>query len=452
LAGVILRLGLWAVFRDRPLFIYDEKYLYNALATSILKDGEFALTRGEPTTNRPPLYPLFLAGVYHFSGLDNFQAVRLAQAGISLLTVLLLYLTGTEIDGRRTGLLLSGLYCFYPSMLIYNNLLLTEVLFTFLLCASIYSLALLHKGGKIWVAVISGTLLALAALTRSVLWLLPMVLCPCLAFTLSAPFRKRLLLISALLAAFIITLTPWAIRSTRLEKTLTIIDTSSGRNFMMGNYRHTPLYRAWDAITLEGERSWHHELVLAHPELPQTTQGQRDRLAMYGGITFALHNPGLTLERDFIKFFNFWQLERELLAGAGRGYFGSLSLPLLGALAIAIVGSYVAIMITGIFGIIMAAPSRAYHWLLLCIIVFVCAMHSISFGHSRYHLPLIPFIAFYAARAIVSWRAILRRRGQWSFRFATVICCILAAYWVVEIAVLDYQRWSGLVLGPITAG
>jgi hypothetical protein len=33
------------------------------------------------------------------------------------------------------------------------------------------------------------------------------------------------------------------------------------------------------------------------------------------------------------------------------------------------------------------------HWLILLIILFVTAIHSIVFGHSRYHLPLVPFLA-----------------------------------------------------------
>src|SRR5262249_11298172 len=101
LAGLILRLGPWAAFRDQPLHVYDEKSLYAALPPNLLVNGEFALIPGQPSSNRPPLYPLFLASVYRASGLNKYQAVRLVQAGLSLLTVLILYALGTQIDCRR---------------------------------------------------------------------------------------------------------------------------------------------------------------------------------------------------------------------------------------------------------------------------------------------------------------------------------------------------------------
>ena len=52
-----------------------------------------------------------------------------------------------------------------------------------------------------------------------------------------------------------------------------------------------------------------------------------------------------------------------------------------------------------------AAEPRA-HWLILLIVLFVTAIHSIVFGHSRYHLPLVPFLAMYAGGALAqrSWR------------------------------------------------
>ena len=51
-------------------------------------------------------------------------------------------------------------------------------------------------------------------------------------------------------------------------------------------------------------------------------QGQRDKAAMRRGFRFVFQNPLLTMKRDVVKFFNFWQLERIFIAGAARGYWG----------------------------------------------------------------------------------------------------------------------------------
>src|SRR5581483_6835830 len=130
--------------------------------------------------------------------------------------------------------------------------------------------------------------------------------------------------------------------------------TMGGRNFMMGNYRYTPLYRAWDAISIEGEQSWDHEVRAAYPPEQYATQGQVDKLALRQGLKFVRENPGLTLRRDLIKFFDFWGLERELIAGAGRGYWGHLGTPAIALLAAVVFGSYAAVMFLGIFGALLA--------------------------------------------------------------------------------------------------
>jgi len=79
-----------------------------------------------------------------------------------------------------------------------------------------------------------------------------------------------------------------------------------------------------DAISIQGEREWLQVLVNHRPEVAGSTQGQIDKFALAEGIRFVGENPGLTVQRDLIKFFDFWGLERELVAGAKREYFGPI--------------------------------------------------------------------------------------------------------------------------------
>src|SRR5207247_2626274 len=78
-----------------------------------------------PTSIRPPLYPALVAAVYWAAGAGNVSAVRLLQAVLSLLTVAVAYRLGRELLSRRAALWLAGLCCFYPSLLAYNDLLLS---------------------------------------------------------------------------------------------------------------------------------------------------------------------------------------------------------------------------------------------------------------------------------------------------------------------------------------
>jgi hypothetical protein len=71
--------------------------------------------------------------------------------------------------------------------------------------------------------------------------------------------------------------------------------------------------------------------------------------------------------------------------------------------------------------------------------------HTIVFGHSRYHLPLIPILGLYAA-ALVSDRvhvlAVSRRPALVGAAASTVI---LMCVWVRQIVVTDLDRIMSLV-------
>jgi 4-amino-4-deoxy-L-arabinose transferase-like glycosyltransferase len=440
LAGALLRLALWAWFWDIPPHIADEKD-YTGLAATLARHGEFAFRPGEPVSIRPPLYPAVVAAVYRLSGLDNFQAVRLLQAALSLLNVVLLYRLGAEVSSRRVGLWLAGLYGFYPTLLGYNNLLLTEVLFTLLLSAACYTVVLFYRRDAILYLALTGGLLGLAALTRSVVWVSPPLLAGYVLLTGKGGFGRRLVAAGALVLTFSVTVAPWAVRNTRVEKTFVAIDCMGGRNFMMGNYRHTPLYRSWDAISLEGEKSWIHELSVAHPLSDRTTQGEIDKLALGEGLRFVAENPGLTLKRDAVKCFDFWGLERELAGGASQGYFGALPRPVTIVLAALVLGAYAVLMFLGLFGVVLAPPNdRRVHWFFLLVMAFICGMHALTFGHSRYHLPLMPLVLFYSASAVTNARTIWLRRRDWRFALALGLCVALVAGWAWGAVAGDWER------------
>jgi 4-amino-4-deoxy-L-arabinose transferase-like glycosyltransferase len=441
LAGVAVRLLLWHGFGHEPLHITDEQD-YDTLARNLVEHGELTFNPGgTPTSLRPPLYPALVAAVYRLAGAEDVAAVRLLQSALSLLTVVVAYRLGRQVLSARAALWLAGLCCFYPSLLAYNNLLLTEVLFTLLLTTGCYWLVLALQRDSLARALAAGAALGLAALTRSVVWLAPPFVAVFLLLAWRGGWGRRLAAAAAMLAAFAGTVAPWAVRNTRLQGTFVAIDVMGGRNFMMGNYAHTPLYRSWDAISLERERSWAHEVCTIYPPEVRSSQGRFDKLALAQGLKFVREHPGLTLQRSLVKFFDFWGLERELIAGAGRGYFGRVSGPALFGLAVVVAGTYAAVMFLGIFGLACAPPlDRRAHWLFVCVIAFVCALHSIVFAHSRYHLPLVPLMLVYTAGAVTDAGAVWRQRRSVRFGLAAAACAVLAAGWAWNFVVGDWER------------
>ncbi len=446
--GLAARLVLLFCLQGEPLHIIDEQQ-YNDIAVSMAKTGNFATSSGELTSIRPPLFVWMAAGVYRLLGVENptlvFTVIRGINVALSLLSTVIVYWLGKRLFGNEeTALTAAGLFCFYPSLVWLNFTLLTETLFIFWLVLSVYlAICMLDKRSDkekgrlkrlIGLSILCGVCLGLGALTRSILWLA----IPCLSAFLflflpcgtgsgtgrisklggwlerSGWFERSVCAGLVFLSGFL-TILPWAVRNTRLQKTVTIVDCMSGRNLMMGNYEYTPMYRAWDAISMEPPRDWISVLRgYTHP-FNALTQGQKDKIAGKYAKEYIVSHPGLTAARCGMKLFCFWQLERSLPGAVRQGWYGAGPLAA-GLITIVVWGVFV---LTFLFSLAGAAlwildGSARRNWraglLLLCVVGLFWGVHTLVFAHSRYHLPLIFVLSLFAGYFLV--QVISSRRSR----------------------------------------
>ena len=443
IAGLVLRLLVLSQTTDLGPRITDEQQ-YVQIARNIVAGNGFGWAAGQPTSIRPPLYPGLLAATWTIAGSTNFQAVRFIQILLSLATAVLVYWLGAKAWNERAGALAAGICWLYPSLIFYDSLILTETLFIFLLDAFVAATVKLVETPRAFAAVACGATLGLAALTRSALWPLPIILCPGLLLIVKAPLPRRVALSAVVLAAYAAVVGPWAVRNTRLQHVVTIVDTMGGMNLRMGNYEYTPDDRMWDAVSLTGEKSWVHGISddLGTGEI---TEGQKEKWAQRKAIEYMRSHPGETLRRSLIKFADFWGLEREFMAGVQQGmYSPPLWFNVLASAAILV--AYALVAVLGAAGIWMAAPrdTRMHVILLLPILVLVGA-HTIVFGHSRYHLPLMPIFGLYAAAFVVE-RApsfAIARRPALIGAAASIV--VLISVWMRQIVLTDLDRIMSII-------
>jgi 4-amino-4-deoxy-L-arabinose transferase-like glycosyltransferase len=442
LVGLAIRVAILANTGGLAPKIVDEQQ-YSQIAENIVAGHGFGWGPGQPTSIRPPLYPALLAGIWAVSP-GNLQAVRALQILLGLATATLVYVLGARVYGPTAGALAAAACWLYPSFIFFNFLILTETLFTFLLVAFVLLSVLLVQTPRGWLALTCGLVLGLAALTRSILWPLPLILCPLLAVLIRAPLARRVALPCLLLAGYALVVTPWAVRNTKLQRVVTIVDTMGGINLRMGNYEYTPDDRMWDAVALDGEKSWVHGISSDLPN-QSITEGQKEKWAQRKAIAYMRANPGVTLRRALIKFADFWGLEREFMAGVQNGFYSPhVWFQVIGSIAIVL--GYVAIVIAGAAGIWLAAPADwRLHVLLLLPILVTMGAHTIVFGHSRYHLPLIPLFGVYAA-ALVAARAPAYRVSQRPVLVgAAATVTLLLSVWIRQIVVSDFGRIAALL-------
>lgn len=430
LTGGLLRIALLFWFAPLEPRIDDER-AHLQLANCLVETGEYAFEPGKPTSLRPPLYPMIVAGAFKIAGTNQFQAVRLLQCVVSLLTVVLVYNLANELYSERIATLAAAIFCFYPSFIGFNFLILSEVTYTFFLVFGLLSLIRALKHSSYRLLAIGGILLGLGALTRSIIFPMSPFVGLFLALAWRGSWPQRILAMMAFVLPFSAVLCPWAIRNIQLQRTMTIVDCMGGRNFMMGNYEHTPMYRSWDAISITGEREWIQILHQHHQDSHNLTQGKIDQLAGKAAVRFILENPGLTAQRDLIKFFDFWGLERELIAGMKRQYFGQIDPWMITTLGLIICGYYAIVLFAGAFGAGLRPPDdRRHHWLILGVIAFHCAVHTVVFAHSRYHLPIMPFVMIYASAALSGPLRLSAVRNRVGFWLAVAFCTLVIIGWI----------------------
>jgi 4-amino-4-deoxy-L-arabinose transferase-like glycosyltransferase len=437
--GLVARLGLLWQTRDTALVVSDE-HDYYSLALNLARGNGFAFEPGRLTSMRPPLYPAFIAGLFVVTGSESPQLVRSVQVLVSALLALGTFALGRKLFGSTTGAVAGLIVWLYPSFLLANLLLLTELQFALLLVLAALAFAGVFERPTPMRGVALGLAIGCAALTRSVLWPFPLVLVPMLLVWGPGSLRARTAVVIGVLAGYGLVVGPWAVRNTRLQHVPVVVDTMGGMNLRIGNYEYTPDDRMWSAaFDYKDEKSWSAALATEHPEATGWTDGQKEKWAQRKAVQFIVAHPLLTARRCAIRFADFWGLEREFVALVRDGkyqvpaWFG-----IVGAAATLL--TFPVLILLAVYGTLAAVPAdKPTAGFVVLLTVFVCGLHCLVFAHSRYRLPLTPFFAVFAAAVLVqrphagslpAWR----RLAVWGLGLALVLI------WGRQVAFNDLPR------------
>jgi len=398
------RLALALVFLRAPISM-DDMHQYDMLARSLIAgngyrwyaradvetlqpylEAYYGFTlpldqvpvEGYRTVFRAPGYPFFLAGVYGASGLtDRFAAARLIQAlmGASLapLTALLALRLGLA---RRTALLAGAVVALYPILIFYPLALASENLFILLLLAGTILLLAAIERGHTATTVGAGLLLGLATLTRSTL----ILFLPLGAIALGRSAGLRRAIVFSLVACLAIL--PWAVRNSLVLGRPAFIENSLGYNLFVSYH---PLGNGGFSFNVAGI------------PLRILEDDPRDRWAMEQAAGFIRADPAraaLLVPRRLVYL---WGLEdREMLYFYSGGIFGAIPQPWLGLAYLLFVLPLVLTALAAPFGLALTPRHR---WLILSLGAAGMLPHLLILAEPRFHLPLVPFLAPYAAAA-----------------------------------------------------
>jgi 4-amino-4-deoxy-L-arabinose transferase-like glycosyltransferase len=179
---------------------------YDRLGVMLAEGKGYVSESGKPTAYRPPVYPLFLAAIYHTAGHD-LRWVRLMQALIGAGICVLVYSTAIELFDESIARWSAVSASLYPPLIVDISQILSETLFIFLMLLAV---RLIISKNQLHHSLLSGMVFGLALLTRPILvFFMPFLF-------LWLVLRNRAEKFKALAVAIVgiaIVLTPWTARN-----------------------------------------------------------------------------------------------------------------------------------------------------------------------------------------------------------------------------------------------
>ncbi|MBI4675602.1 MAG: glycosyltransferase family 39 protein [Chloroflexi bacterium] len=351
---------------------------------------------------RPPLYPAFLAFVFHFAG-DTRFAVGIAQALLDTCNIaLVLALARVLFNQARISLLTAFLYAIYPEAIEMTRLLFSEILYLFLSGLGIWIL-LSRRGAKTYRQIFFvGICFGLAALTREIMAYFAILIVP-LWLGLALPRRRHAWVqILCLLGGLAVILAPWVLRNWQIEERFVLVSTSGEYNLIKDNL--SLLKRVNDNSKLAQAESGGIQLPRRDREINKLlVQQPPDRRAAYAAqvaLRIVALDPLAWLITKASSVGSFWSANTRLTPFTRESKLPQIVNTTLRPLA----GAYIiALSFFAALGLFFARENSS-KLLILLYIAYSAGVFLITHFQIRYRIPLVPFLMPYAAFAALSWK------------------------------------------------
>ncbi|MYC12498.1 MAG: glycosyltransferase family 39 protein [Gemmatimonadetes bacterium] len=333
---------------------------------------------------RPPLYSLFLAGIYHTFG-HKPVLVRIAQAILGTITCYFIYVLGCRMGRVLVGLIATGLFAIYPLFIFFSGVLMAETILIFLTTISFLCCVQFWEKNTFTMAMIFGGIVGLSALCKPVLlpWL-PLVLFFWWQKSRLAPVQKASRVLTVVGALCLIIL-PWTARNHIVSGEFVPISTNLGINLLVGAH-------------LEGRGVYdnHIDYLALYHTLADTSQGTAaDRRIAGIVLGWIIAQPLHYLSLSIDKLLYFWC---PWVPGEPPLYNAIAVLSCTPLLTLGLAGTFI-------------QRQRSEGLALILLIICMSLLHMVFFAHTRFRLPVDAVLCAPAAWVCVQWINRIGRRA-----------------------------------------
>jgi 4-amino-4-deoxy-L-arabinose transferase-like glycosyltransferase len=329
--------------------------------------------------DRAPVYPLLLMILSWIPGSHFVLCVQIMQAIFHGLTGIVLYRIGLEVMDHRTARLAQIVHAVHPIMLWYTARVWVETTNTLLVMAAILMFLRIQKEGSTRQIVMAGFSLALAALTKSVVLLLPFLLMMFAFFRKDMKNVRSLMFVVIVAAVFI---APWTVRNAVQSGRFIAIQTTLGFNLVQGeaiadHWTETPFSTL--AMWEKGEADARE--VLADESV--TSGSPEGDVQLFRHVTASwIRDPVSFIRHVAVNALTYWYLSESPVKSA------------------VILLLQVPLIFFAVRGALHAGEHREPVLILVLAVLYFWGVHAVIVGWMRYSVPVVPALILLAARGV----------------------------------------------------
>jgi 4-amino-4-deoxy-L-arabinose transferase-like glycosyltransferase len=364
-----------------------DPYYFGDMGKSIANGDGFA-GFGSLITRRAPLYPIFIGGIYFVFG-DHARVVLFFQCLLFAGTAVLAYDLARRHFNERTGVIAGALIAVNPLLLRYVPSLHLETFLTFLVTLMIWCTYRFWRRPTLWIGAAVGLTAGLAALTKAVVLLYPLVFVVALLLTVRAA-RKRGEAAGApwkpIIAIFVVmaaTIAPWTIRNYGTTGHVVLVSSGTSdaflRGFIFSEWRYATLQDPPYTDAENRSNAYFKQLAKDAGTVWERDDYETDQILNKEAKRRLLHEPGQVLRKTVTGVFTFWyqltSLKNSLL----------VLVCAIGAWALAIIGW---------------RRARREHrpvWMFLLPVFYLNTILALLLALGRYSAPILPALLIVSA-------------------------------------------------------
>lgn len=377
IVAILLRL-IWAYFV--PVVPVSDSFLYDVFAQSIANGNGYAFPNGDITVYWPVGTSAIYALLYKIFGV-SYSAIVVFNTVIGMAIVWLTYAIAKRYVQKSIALIAALLVAVWPILIEFTTILASELIFIFFVLSAIYVWGS-KQLSPILRAVVWGALVCAATYVRPTA--LPIiVLLPVLDYLTNKNWRDSVqaFCIASITAALLFS--PWVYRNHQVFGQFVLVSANGGANLWMGNNPNS--------------NGGYTDLT----DLPFENEVARDQYFKKEAIHYILHNPvsyaKLALKRAFITY------KAETIGIVWNGHLEKrFSKPILMLMKLISSIFWWFILLFACMGIYQLLKSRqlAFFNVLFVVAAFFFVFPILTVAQDRYHLPMNPFLAIFAAYAL----------------------------------------------------